>query len=1024
MFRGSKGRKGGGGSAAQRQRGGSGSGSGAAQQRHGGKNRMNARQANGRRNTPNVSAQARNGGYKRSRMQRDEDEDEDDDADEQQGEEDAEEEQSRHPAMPPLPDMEEEDEDDAGPTEYDQLLRALQGGGGSSSSAASKGKGKSQSRNHALSEEHAEWLRQRKLEEEGREDEGDEDDDEEVEEDDDEEGEYDDAMEDGEMLEDEEDEMDGDEADEVDEDGDAAADEHDDEDVDDEDEGAPAKRRKREADEDLGEDEEDGDEDEDDHHGPIEGDDVLSDADDEDEDDHGHNATSSSSAKSALTSPPSDLQSPDLFVRKYSDARSFSQDHIDSLPPREDNLTVAAQAQAAAASGNNCGKPPPPFKKGPDVKGMKELMLVSADPAMITPLPHNDDSTTESSSTVVPSFLSSPPTSLSSDLLTVRPKLIDMWRRRIVQPQRKKLLGKSNNSNASQKQQKPADEENEDDESDQRESLIPKDEPLLPPSTSCSSDCVCYACSDFYSPIHAATFSLLSSYRDLIHTHVDPHLQRGILPVLALHALNHLTKARENILAHNARISKWEEKERAWKEKEREERRKQKEAAKAAKKKKSDATAAGAAAAASVPPPTPSSSLPPLPPGPEYRDQGFTRARILALFPTAKVAADFLDAFLALLPDKQRSVEMRRKRFEQEFHTQPEDRCHPSKPFDYKALFDGKDSDAFRVGITIGQRSVKFYSSFYQADLIVASPLGLRMITGTVGDKLADRDYDFLSSIEVLMISHFDVCASMQNYQHILAIMAVMNVQPFDTRHTDFSRIRQWNLSGAARLNRQTILLSAHPSLELQAFQAKYCRNAEGKIQVRASYPGILGRVIPQIKQIFQRITCDKIEDLADARFDYFIHTLLPQLKSSYPDGHILVFIPSYFDYVRLRNYGKARHLSVAHACEYTKNSDLSRGRSAFFHGEKKFLFVTERFHFFRRYVIRGCKHVVFYAPPTYEQFYVDFLNLLPSAGASTTPGTAIALFSKFDSMQLERIIGTQRATKIIQAHNNTHMFC
>ena len=150
----------------------------------------------------------------------------------------------------------------------------------------------------------------------------------------------------------------------------------------------------------------------------------------------------------------------------------------------------------------------------------------------------------------------------------------------------------------------------------------------------------------------------------------------------------------------------------------------------------------------------------------------------------------------------------------------------------------------------------------------------------------------------------------------------------------------------------------------------------------------------------------------------------MPQLKSSYPDGHILVFIPSYFDYVRVRNYAKAKHLQFTNASEYTKNSELSRGRSAFFHGEVKFMLLTERFHFFKRYAIRGCVHIVFYALPTYEQFYVDFVNLLPSSNTSGAAGTVMALYSKFDALELERIIGTQRATKLIQAQNHTHMFC
>jgi U3 small nucleolar RNA-associated protein 25 len=49
--------------------------------------------------------------------------------------------------------------------------------------------------------------------------------------------------------------------------------------------------------------------------------------------------------------------------------------------------------------------------------------------------------------------------------------------------------------------------------------------------------------------------------------------------------------------------------------------------------------------------------------------------------------------------------------------------------------------------------SLKLYEGFYQSDIIVASPLALRIVTGQEGDENASKlDFDFLSSIEFLVL--------------------------------------------------------------------------------------------------------------------------------------------------------------------------------------------------------------------------------------------------------------------------------
>lgn len=67
-------------------------------------------------------------------------------------------------------------------------------------------------------------------------------------------------------------------------------------------------------------------------------------------------------------------------------------------------------------------------------------------------------------------------------------------------------------------------------------------------------------------------------------------------------------------------------------------------------------------------------------------------------------------------------------------------------------LMSGNIDDCFRIGVAIAKKCLKLYTAFDESDILISSPLGLRMIVGESGGNNSERETDFLASIEVLII--------------------------------------------------------------------------------------------------------------------------------------------------------------------------------------------------------------------------------------------------------------------------------
>ncbi|KAF5728220.1 U3 small nucleolar RNA-associated protein 25 [Tripterygium wilfordii] len=500
---------------------------------------------------------------------------------------------------------------------------------------------------------------------------------------------------------------------------------------------------------------------------------------------------------------------------------------------------------------------------------------------------------------------------------------------------------------------------------------------------------------DFNSSKQRYFFSLWNSYRDVLHCKKKPFYLKGleedssIMDSYIMHSLNHIFRTRDLVTKNDAKESKHQD-----------------------GGKKEILT------------------------GDSFLDRGFTRPKVLILLPIKSIAFRVVKRLIQLTPTSYKVNVEHSDRFSDEFG--PEDveddqamskmaqnghnignskSQKTSKPSDFQALFGGNDDDDFMVGIKFTRRSTKLYSDFYSSDMIVASPICLhRKIEISEVDK--EKDVDYLSSIEVLIIDHADILA-MQNWSFLTSVVEHLNRIPSKQHGTDIMRIRPWYLDGYAKYYRQTIILSYHLNPEMNALFNHHCVNYKGKVKLVCKYKGVLPKVLIQVPQIYCRFDAASVADADDARLDYFVKKVFPKIKDSIQGG-IMLFISTYFEYVRIRNFLKSQGESFCLLGDYAKAADISRARVWFFEGKRKIMLCTERFHFYFRYKIRGIKNLIIYSLPERKRFYPEIVNMLEGSHEMT----CTVLFSRFDLLRLERIVGTDHARKMIKSEKHVFTFC
>ncbi|VEU21112.1 DEKNAAC102028 [Brettanomyces naardenensis] len=444
---------------------------------------------------------------------------------------------------------------------------------------------------------------------------------------------------------------------------------------------------------------------------------------------------------------------------------------------------------------------------------------------------------------------------------------------------------------------------------------------------------------------------------------------------------------------------------------------------------------------------------------PEFRDQGYTRPKVLILLPTRNSAWEVVSKMIELSP--MQSVE-NKKRFREQYYdsfgsgSSASEMSYKRKPEDFRDIFKGNSNDFFCLGIKLTRKTIRLYTRMDQSDVIVASPLGLKMLfENSSHDKR--KDTEFLSSIEIAIL---DKCEGllMQNWEHVTELLNNrLNAPPkkFEEFKVDFSRIRMWAINdqykyvtqmmvfgkyGTPELN--GVVKGSRVSCNLQSGTAVFKPYVDGKNSIidllkrKLVRMGMVGR-LTKLKQMFTRFEVDTISSEPDKRFEFFKNVTLPQImsKASYDYG-TLVYVANYVDYIRLTNYLKeSTSVPFVAIDEYSSQSKLTRNRASFAEGrgDAKVMLYTERLHFYKRYDIKGVRNVVFYQLPTDPDVYSQVMQFVvdekirregeDEEEVDLNLCMVRVMFDRLDMMKLEKVVGLRNAGRLCNGDGEMNEF-
>jgi hypothetical protein len=244
------------------------------------------------------------------------------------------------------------------------------------------------------------------------------------------------------------------------------------------------------------------------------------------------------------------------------------------------------------------------------------------------------------------------------------------------------------------------------------------------------------------------------------------------------------------------------------------------------------------------------------------KDSGFTSPKVLILVPNKKHAKLIVEELINILRGGNWKGVLNKNKFKEEFS-------------EVESM-----NDCFRLGLNFDffENKLRLYQSFDTSDIIIASPLGLKLTT--INDEAVKNKkvYDFLSSIEVLLIDFAEVFIY-QNIDHLEEILSFLNKVPKNNQNiVNIKRIAEHVKDNDLINKRQSIIVSHFKSLELEVLTKKFFKNIPGGIYtIQENYHGCIKEREKEnlVKYEFKILKALDEMDLFDYKFNYFTKNVI-----------------------------------------------------------------------------------------------------------------------------------------------------